>query len=592
VKLRREDGRWEIDGDWYRLSGVDGGAVALLDDADGRRWAELRLLASAHTRAGEDETFTVDGPTVVEKAGDGIRLSWTLDGSRWTAKRLLLDAAPETVTVRVEVEGRGDLTEVWLLAGRAVQPRASGLLMSGSWCRSLVAGAPGDPGRIVQPSAESASIGVASGSEPGRGRWFFSPGPFVFAANRDVADDPLVLPAGPWLGFAVDAVAGAAGFTEVAWRAAEHGFGIVLEYDGHTRVDGRWTSPPLVLSRAADPYAAIAAQHERKRDAGGPSALGTKAAGPAWWREPIFCGWGAQSAAAAAAGLPMSAAPARATRANYDDWLGRLEGRGVVPGTVVLDDKWQATYGPNEPDVVRWPDLPGWIATRHERGQRVLLWYKAWDAEGLPPEACIRSTAGTPLGIDPTSPAGEAAIRATIRSMLHPAGLDADGLKIDFTARTPTGRATEHQGPEWGVDLLARLLGTIADEARRVRADPLLIGQTPNPVLAPFVDMIRLNDALRLDDPEPALDVVPQMRHRAAIARAACPDHLIDTDDWCMPDLARWRAYATIQPELGVPALYYVDRMDRTDEHLEERDFALLRRTWAAYRRREGLPVR
>jgi hypothetical protein len=176
--------------------------------------------------------------------------------------------------------------------------------------------------------------------------------------------------------------------------------------------------------------------------------------------------------------------------------------------------------------------------------------------------------------------------------MLAPDGLDADGLKIDFTARTPSGHGLLHHGAEWGVDLLARLLEIVADEARTVRSEPLLVAHTPNPILAPSIDMVRLNDLLRLDDPDPDVDPVPQMRYRAAVARAAMPDHPIDTDDWCAPDLARWRAYAAIKPELGVPALYYVDRLDRTGEALLDDDFELIRRTWAAYRRRTGLPPR
>jgi len=85
---------------------------------------------------------------------------------------------------------------------------------------------------------------------------------------------------------------------------------------------------------------------------------------------------------------------------------------------------------------------------------------------------------------------------------------------------------------------------------------------------------------------------VPQMRYRAAVVRAACPDHLVDTDDWCAPDLAGWRAYAAVKPTLGVPALYYATTLDLTGEAFEDRDYAMLRRTWTDYRQAQGLPVR
>jgi hypothetical protein len=288
----------------------------------------------------------------------------------------------------------------------------------------------------------------------------------------------------------------------------------------------------------------------------------------------------------------MSAAPRYATQASYDGFLGVLAANGVVPGTVVIDDKRHRAYGTCEPDTVKWPDLGGWIAGRHDAGQRVLLWYKAWDAEGLPAGACVTSEAGSVLGLDPSNPAGEAAIRDAVARMLSPDGLDADGLKIDFTARTPSGVATRSRGGEWGVDLLRRLLDTVANEARRIKPDALLVGQTPNPIVAPAVDMIRLNDALRLDDPPGRVDLVGQMRYRAAVAKAACPEHLIDTDDWCVPDLASWRAYTAIKADIGVPALYYATGVDLTGEPFDESDYALIRRTWGAYRRREGLPSR
>ncbi len=593
VAVGWEGDRWTVEGSWYGLGGTVDAPVAVLRDAEDRRWAELRLLASLDSTSAADETFAIHGPAVDERAG-AARLTWTLDGSTWSAKRLVLDATAETLTFVAEIEGTGELTTVSLLAGRVVQPRTSGLLMSGAWFESIVSGGPGDPGRIVTPASESASIGVVSGSEPGRGRWFFSPGPFLFAASRSTTPDPTVLPEGPWLSLGVDALPGEAAFTEVVYRAVDRGFAIDIDYDGHTPVDGPWRSPPLVIGEAGDPYTAIADQRARLASAreGSPSPPRQRPTPPDWWHEPIFCGWGAQCADAAADGLPMAAAASRATEANYDRWVDHLEARGVVPGTIVLDDKWQSTYGTNAPDPAKWPDLRGWIARRHARGQRVVLWYKAWDADGLPPEWCVRRTDGVPLGIDPTNPDAEAALRDSVGSMLGSAGLDADGLKIDFTARTPSGRATVRHGTAWGVDLLRTLLEILADEARRVKPDALLVGHTPNPIVAPAVGMLRLNDALRLDDARPDVDIVPQMRYRAAVARAACPDHPIDTDDWCVPNLAGWRAYTAIKAELGVPALYYATHIDRTLEPFEDEDYALLRRVWSSYREAAGLPPR
>jgi hypothetical protein len=303
---------------------------------------------------------------------------------------------------------------------------------------------------------------------------------------------------------------------------------------------------------------------------------------PAWWREPIFCGWGAQCHLARLGGRR---GPELSTQDNYDTFLGDLERHGVVPGTVVIDDKWEERYATGVPDRAKWPRLEEWIAARHAGGQRVLLWWNAWGHEGLPPEACIRNAEGAPVARDPTSPEAQAALAEAVRRALAPDGLDADGFKVDFTGNTPSGAALDAHGPGWGIALLHTLLATIYDAAKQTKPDALVITHTPHPGFADVTDMVRLNDMLRLDDPEPIVPVVPQMRYRAEVVRAACPGVLVDTDDWCVPDLAGWREYAEAKPTLGVPSLYYSTHLDLTGEALEERDYETLRRTWDAWRR-------
>jgi hypothetical protein len=288
----------------------------------------------------------------------------------------------------------------------------------------------------------------------------------------------------------------------------------------------------------------------------------------------MFCGWGAQMY------LTRDETDARehATQENYDRWLAHLAEREIRPGTIVIDDKWQSRYGLADPDVAKWPDLRGWIARRHESGQRVLLWMKAWDREGIPPEECVRNAVGEPLTPDPSHPACESRLRGEIRKMLSPDGLDADGFKVDFTARTPSGASLVHHGREWGVELLRRLLWIVYDEAKRAKPDALVMTHTPTPYFADVTDMIRLNDVIK------ERPVVAQMRHRARIARVACPDALIDTDDWPMVDREAFREYLSVQPELGVPSLYYATHIDTSGEALNDDDYAAVRAAWDAYR--------
>lgn len=186
-----------------------------------------------------------------------------------------------------------------------------------------------------------------------------------------------------------------------------------------------------------------------------------------------------------------------------------------------------------------------------------------------------------PVALDPSNPATQKLLRQVMRELIAPDGLDADGLKVDFTARTPSGQALAHHGPAWGIALLHEQLKVVYDEVKHAKSDALVITQTPHPGFVDATDMVRLNDMLRLDDPGPipAAAVVPQMRYRAAVAHAAVPELLVDTDDWTTPDKATWRAYLAEKPSLGVPSLYYATHLDLTGEALDDDDYAALRRT-------------
>ena len=574
----------------YRLRVAPNAAVAWLDDGDGEAWCELRLLAQLDTRDDIDETTAIEGPRL-ERTADDVVLTWNLRSTHWTEKRLVVTCADDGITVHADVAGAGALTDVVLLGGAAsIRGAAAATFRSGARFATLFSPNPEDPARIAAPARESATSAVAGGSEPGRGHWFFTPAPFCYAVARAATVDSLTLPTGPWLSFGLAAPPAAMTFTAFDYRALDRGFAFTLAYEGHTSVNGEFRTPELVLRFGApDPYAAIASHRESLARRG----LAERAArddAPRWWLEPMFCGWGAQCHVARSRGEGLRTAASYSRRDLYDQWLATLEANGVVPGTIVIDDRWQADYATCAPDERRWPELRDWISTRHTRGQRVLLWWKAGDPGDLPADACVVNAAGERMAIDPDSVAGRDAVGAAVRRMLAPGGLDADGLKIDFTARTPRGATLRHAGPNWGVALLRRLLATVHEAAKAVKPDCLLIGHTPNAAIDEFVDMIRLNDMLRLDDPPPYPSIVPQMRYRASVARAASPHHPIDTDDWCVPDLAVWREYAVLKPQLGVPALYYATHVDLTGEPFGAREYDLLRTTWAAHRLAFDLP--
>jgi hypothetical protein len=601
---------------------------AVLADPDGRIWSHLSLLASVDRVGAADESLDVGTPTVHGPGGapvgpEGVdvphaevRLDCT--STAWSRRRVTLRCLPDRLELEVEVAGTGVLTDVRLLGGRAVLPNgAGGVFRSSTEYRSVFVPTPTEPVDLVRPAASAASLGMVGDASPGRLNAVFSPPPLCLVLGREPAAGPLDVPGTParpggtgWLALGLVAPVAELRLTALRYLPVDGGFLLELDHDAHTTVDGAWRSPTLVVRPAADPWAALAEHRADLVRAGAPRGP-VRPAAP-WWAEPIFCGWGAQCARAPLPGEPAShpyrladlgpavvpaglpVAPDLARQDVYDELLAHLAAHDVRPGTVVVDDKWQAAYGTAEVDTARWPDLRAWVAGRHAAGQRVLLWWKAWDPEGLPLEECLVDATGRPVAVDPASPAYRDRVRRTVAHLLGPDGVDADGFKVDFTQRAPAGHhlrpgsgPADAAGP-WGVAALHALLGDLYRAAKAAKPDALVVTHTPHPAFADVCDMVRLNDVLERDTRAAVVPLADQMRVRRRIAEAALPGHLVDTDQWPMLDVAQWREYVAAQAEGGVPALYYAERIDRSGEPLTAADLALVADAWRAYR--AGLP--
>jgi hypothetical protein len=600
VRIEATPAGLRVEADSYSLSIPAGSPYARLEDRDGERWADLLLDASLDSSEGLDETTAREAP-VLEQADGWFRVTIRLASSRWAAKELRLEGDAVGLRLTIHVEGQGRLTDVHLLGGRssALPSRGTGFQCSGAGFRAILSPGPSDPARLVRSAAEPASLDVSAGSGPGRGNWFFTPPPFCFAVSRSAARADGGVPAGPWLAMGISGPIQEATFGAVAFEPGERSFSIRLEYEGQTALDREFETPSLVLLPGfPDPYAAIGAWADDLRKRGwAPAARPGPAPGsrPGWWLAPIFCGWGAQAAMVRdRGGVPAD----HATQAAYDGFLAALAEEDLAPGTVVIDDRWQRHYGEGAPDRERWPDLAGWIRGRHDRGQKVLLWWKCWDPDGIRSSLCVRNGSDVAVTVDPSNHIYEDLLRGEIRRMLgspaetgDPHALDADGLKVDFSGLTPSGPSLRRHGRAWGVALLHRLLEIIHDEAHRTKHDALVITHAPHPAFADVTDMVRLNDLLRLGEPEDDRStVVEQMRHRGRIVAASVPGMPIDTDDWCAPDLALWRRYQAVKLDLGVPSLYYATTLDLTGERLQREDYALLRTLWRDSRAKAGLP--
>lgn len=544
-------------------------------------WGTLNLLASVHASDRRDETHDLRPPVLVRHDDDVAVFHVVQSTAAWRTKTVRLTCTPESIALDVRVHGEGRITDVTLLGGRAVHADGSaGTFRSAIGARSVFNPTPTQPVQVVRPAGAPVTLGVVGDADPGRLHAVFSPPPLVLAFSKQPppldlafskqpAGHATSVPEGEWLGAHVRAGIGALTFTQLSYEPLDGGALVRFDYEGQTAVSGAWTSPAIVIGTAASPWEAIAA-HRGDLIAHGLAPKGPMHLKADWWRSAIFCGWGAQCARGGTAVPAMDLC----RQELYDEWLARLERHGIIPGTIVIDDKWQARYGTPEPDPAKWPDLKAWIADRHRRGQRVLLWWRAWAPDGLPAEECITDPAGRAVAADPTNPAYRRRLAESVAYLVG--GLDADGFKIDFTQRSPSGSHLRKHGQGWGMSMLHDLLATMYGAAKSAKRDALMITHTPHPAFADVCDMIRLNDVL---EHVPAVD---QLRFRHAVATRAMPDHLIDTDQWPMPSKADWLAYAQAQPALGVPALYYVDSIDNTGEVITGADLRQVAAWWSS----------
>lgn len=77
-----------------------------------------------------------------------------------------------------------------------------------------------------------------------------------------------------------------------------------------------------------------------------------------------------------------------------------------------------------------------------------------------------------------------------------------------------------------------------------------------------------------------AREVSIRMSQRQRIARAACPQALIDCDNSCAPTHAEWMDYMKTQPTLGVPSSYFLTAVDGTMEPITDDDWDELGHIW------------
>lgn len=538
----------------------------------------------------------------IEQQAEDVLLVFTAESAVWGQRRYLFRCGAASFIYSCQVAGDGQrLDTLRYCLARTAQQEERGAQAGFSqvyaprfdWSRGKVHCQPGE--------VETLSC-----------QQWLSPPPFCYAWALQQE----------WISCGIQASAGESNFVSYDYCGKQTPeqrptFYLQLTYEGHTRISGAFETPGLVFGfGATEENAALASYIAGLVEQG--CVQRTPKSIPAWWREPIFCGWGQQRAdyrqdhAGSENGTFLNVGD-YATETIYRQYVAYLEEQQLHPGTLIIDFKWAEQDALAQPSRKKWRDMRQFIDEQHEAGRKVLLWYAPFLAEGLPEEACM-TLGGRIVAADPTSPVYQDRLaRELYRMISADAGcLNADGLKIDFTQHMPTERGRfrcylatswalmdeeneryhypplgngrheliQTHSPLWGVELLKKSLETIYQAIKAAKPESVLIAHTANPSFADVVDILRLND---LDGN--SADVLDIMQNRACLAHVCNPDWLIDTDNDLMVSKAAWRQYLQMQPQLGIPDTYYLWSIAASNEPLGPEDMDLLRHTWETYRR-------
>lgn len=350
-------------------------------------------------------------------------------------------------------------------------------------------------------------------------------------------------------------------------------FWLSTDQRGHTRVDGEWIAPEMILYGAADEFDAAKKYCDYYFSSGiaRDKALSVP---PRFWQGPMVCGWIEQIMQSY---RTEGSANALSRQEIYDGMLEKLKAYDLHPTVLFIDDKWQEQYGTDRADKTKWPDMRSFIDRLHGEGIHSVLWFKLWDGEGLDPALCVKTDDGE-VRVDPSNPEYIRILKETLHYLLSADDgcLNADGLKLDFAFFNPTGRRfTTHSG-KYGCELLYNYMQVIYQTAKAVKPDALINCSPCHPYFAHLCDQARLHD-YNINNRSNWED----MAMRARLFAIANPHTPIDTDNAgfnTRRDTMRWLLN---QGAVGVPDLYSLTPF--RDGDMTDTEFEQISAVWKEY---------
>lgn len=568
VELHEHEEGYEIRTPSYSLLFHTHSPYIDLFDPQGNRWMDMFKGSRINTTVNHDVTYDFQPPRYTELKDGAIEVRIVSENEADVFKEQVWICRDTFIETYIQIQSEGTLQNVELLSGLHIHPNMFGESMSQRYFKSVYNPQPSEEERPAISAFESTQITTSGMWKPGRRREFLIT-PFSYGFNMSAPQPNTALPDGTWLMASISAPIEEQNMVDYTYKAKEDGFSLNLTYDS-TSFNAPFTSPSLLLHFAPDPYTGL---KDFKRHAAEISHLNETAAItiPDWHHGSTFVSWGRQlefEHRQTEMGKTASAKDFISEQFVLEA-LDTFENYDVPIDKITLDDKWQAEYGTNTPDIHKWPDMARFTKIQHELGRHILLWLKLFDPEGLPAELCILDAKGRPIASDPTNPEYLELLRQQIHTMLSPDQLDADGLKLDFLAQLPHGPGLRWHGNKRGHAALHDVMKTIYDQAVTTKPDSLIEAQVVSPWFANTFNRIRLNDT------NDRHSVIMTMGARAQLARTLLPLHPIDPDGWPMPDKKSWLNYVRVQPYMSkTVTTHFVESVN--GEPLTSEDFSVL----------------
>ncbi len=580
-----------VTGAWYTATFHAPSRTIRIVAKRSRFYMFVPIVSACDTTAGRDEMQQLSD-FAVRRKGRSTVVTFVEKSSQWDRKEHAYEFGPDLIKYCYRVFGNGKITRAYFFR---------------SWMNEKITlekemGTVIGYDQVFSPAANffgkwyhfAGDTSIISSGDAGQywGSGLLS-APHVFGLNR--RGEKL------WVWAGLGLREGQYGFDEFTYNANVtkriHGpAGFDCSFAGKLQVDGSWQSPQMVVGTGGNEWQAIEKYVNVLEKQYGLKIPRTRKP-VAWWRTPIFGGWGEQMSTGFHEQGNVEGVDnfSYCTQALHDEWLAILRKHKIRPGQVIIDAGWEkpGTTGDMWVNEERWPDLRGWIGARRKEGIRTVLWMCAWNRAGVPDEECITDACGKALNVDPSNPRYEARLRAMIRRLVsrEDGCYDAYGLKIDGEMNMPLGEGLKNHGNIWGLELQRRWFEIVRTEVKKHKKDCYLGTFTASPYLAQFSDVVRTADLFSVQG-----DPTDEMFARARLLSITQPHCPVDTDHTYWYDVRdNWTDIAAAQLKCGVPCMYhakyvwhkhpfmmpYIEEM--TDEH-----FAAIRKSFDTYWNRLG----